>query len=155
MHTEGVEERLYDDGRPQWLIRSECRGCGLRVGVDVPAGQTGGLVDRVMWTDDAIQRLDRMPPYLAPLVRGEVEQDVRVRGERVITYDTLLRPRTGELIEWDPEAEGRLDRVPAPVRVMARIELERTAADRGEPRITVALMEEVKARYFGMGAQKT
>jgi hypothetical protein len=109
----------------------------------------------MMWTDDAIQRLDRMPPYLAPLVRGEVEQDVGVRGERVITYDTLLRPRTGERTEWDPEAERRLDRVPAPVRAMARIELERTAADRGETRITVALMEEVKARYFGMGAQKT
>jgi hypothetical protein len=107
-----------------------------------------------MWTDDAIHRLDRMPPYLAPLVRGEVEQDVRVRGERVITYDTLLRPRTGERIEWEPEAKRRLDKVPAPVRAMARIELERTAADRGETHITVALMEEVKARYFGMGVQK-
>jgi Proto-chlorophyllide reductase 57 kD subunit len=96
-----------------------------------------------------------MPPYLVPLVRSEVEQAVRVTGERVITYDTLLRPRTGERIEWDPEAERRLERVPAPVRAMARIELERTAADRGETRITVALMEEVKARYFGMGAQKT
>ena len=52
------------------------------------------------------------------------------------------------------DAERRLERVPAPVRAMARIELERTAADRGEARITVALMEEVKARYFGMGAQK-
>ena len=155
MHTEGIEERVSDDGTPQWLIRSECRGCGLRVGVDVPVGQTGGFVDRVMWTDDAIQRLDRMPPYLVPLVRSEVEQAVRVTGERVITYDTLLRPRTGERIEWDPEAERRLERVPAPVRAMARIELERTAADRGETRITVAVMEEVKARYFGMGAQKT
>jgi proto-chlorophyllide reductase subunit len=155
MHTEGIEERVSDDGTRQWLIRSECRGCGLRVGVDVPAGQTGGLVDRIMWTDDAIQRLDRMPPYLAMLVHGEVEEAVRVRGERVIMYDTLLRPRTGERMEWDPEAERRLDRVPAPVRAMARIELERTAADRGETRITVALMEEVKARYFGMGAQKT
>jgi hypothetical protein len=96
-----------------------------------------------------------MPPYLALLVRGEVEQDVGVRGERVITYDTLLRPRIGERIEWEPEAERRLDKVPAPVRAMARIELERTAADRDETRITVALMEEVKARYFGMGAQKT
>jgi hypothetical protein len=96
-----------------------------------------------------------MPPYLALLVRGEVEQDVGVRGERVITYDTLLRPRTGERIEWEPEAERRLDTVPAPVRAMARIELERTAADRDETRITVALMEEVKARYFGMGARKT
>jgi Proto-chlorophyllide reductase 57 kD subunit len=155
MLTCGCGRWMHTDGTPQWLIRSECRGCGLRVGVDVPAGQTGGLVDRMMWTDEAIQRLDRMPPYLAPLVRGEVEQDVRVRGERVITYDTVLRPRTGERIEWDPEAERRLDRVPAPVRAMARIELERTAANRGETRITIALMEEVKARYFGMGAQKT
>jgi hypothetical protein len=155
MHTEGVDERSDDDGTPQWFIRTECRGCGLRIGVDVPAGQTCGLVDRTMWTDEAIHRLDRMPPYLAPLVRGEVEQDVRVRGERVITCDMLLRPRTGERIEWDSDAERRLDRVPAPVRAMARVELERTAADRGETRITVALMEEVKARYFGMAAQKT
>jgi hypothetical protein len=108
-----------------------------------------------MWTDDAIHRLDRMPPYLAPLVRGEVEEDMRARGERVVTYDTLLRPRTGESIDWEPEATSRLDRVPAPIRAMARIELERTAADRGETRVTVALMEEVKARYFGMGARKT
>ncbi|MFO0699475.1 MAG: PCP reductase family protein [Nitrospira sp.] len=73
----------------------------------------------------------------------------------MVTYDMLLRPRTGNRIEWDPEAERRLDRVPAPVRAMARIELERTAADRGFSRITVALMEEMKAKYFGMGAQKT
>jgi hypothetical protein len=155
MHTEGVEERSYGDGTPQWFIRTECRGCGLKIGVDVPAGQPSGFVDRMMWTDDAIHRLDRMLPYLAPLVRGEVEQDMRMRGERVVTYDILLRPRTGDRIEWEPEAERRLDRVPAPVRAMARIELERTVADRGGTRITVALMEEVKARYFGMGAQKT
>jgi hypothetical protein len=154
MHTEGIEERVYGDGTPQWFIRTECRGCGLKVGVDVPAGQPGGLVDRVMWTDDAIHRLDRMPPYLSPLVRAEVEQDMRARGERVVTYDILLRPRTGERIEWEPEAERRLDKVPAPVRAMARIELERTAADRDVGRVTVALMEEVKARYFGMGAKQ-
>jgi hypothetical protein len=45
--------------------------------------------------------------------------------------------------------------VPAPVRAMARTELERTAADRGTFRITVALMEEIKAKYFGMASQKT
>jgi Proto-chlorophyllide reductase 57 kD subunit len=154
MHTEGIEERMYEDGALQWFIRSECRGCGLKVGVDVPAGQTTELVDRIMWTDDALHRLERMPPYLAPLFRHEVEQDVRARGERVITYDVLLRPKTGELIEWEPEAERRLDNVPAPVRAMAKIELERTAAERGGARITVALMEEVKARYFGMGSSK-
>ncbi|HLZ35793.1 MAG TPA: PCP reductase family protein [Nitrospira sp.] len=154
MHTEGIEERAFESAAPQWFIRTECRGCGLKVGVDVPAGEANGLVDRVMWTDDALHRLERMPPYLAPLFREEVEQDVRARGERVISYDGLLRPRTGERIEWEPDAERRLDNVPAPVRAMARIELERTAAERGTTRITVALMEEVKARYFGMGAQK-
>jgi hypothetical protein len=154
MHTEGIEERINTDGAPQWFIRSECRGCGLKVGIDVPEGQPQQLVDRLLWTDEALHRLERMPPYLAVLVREEVEQDIRRHGQRVVTYDALLRPRTGERIEWDPEAERRLERVPAPVRAMARIELERTAADRSLSRVTVSLMEEVKAKYFGMGAQK-
>ncbi|MBL8037868.1 PCP reductase family protein [Nitrospira sp. CMX1] len=155
MHTEGIEERAYDDGVLQWFIRSECRGCGLKVGIDVPGGQPNQLVDRLLWTDEALHRLDRMPPYLAALTRDEVEQEARSQNTRVVTYDMLLQPRGGNRVEWDPEAERRLDRVPAPVRAMARIELERTAADRGLFRITVALMEEVKAKYFGMGAQKT
>ena len=154
MHTEGIEERTGEDGSQQWFIRSECRGCGMKIGVDVPAGQLDGLVDRLTWTDDALHRLERMPPYLAPLFRDEVEQAMRARGERVATYDSLLGPRSGERIEWEPEAERRLSNVPAPVRAMAKIELERTAAERGTGRITVALMEEVKAKYFGMAAKK-
>jgi len=160
-HTEGIEERTSDEGSPQWFIRSECRGCGLKIGIDVPAGQSNplanplanALVDRLMWTDDALHRLDRLPPHLAPLFREEVEQDLRVRGERVATYDNLLRPRSGERIEWEPEAERRLNNVPAPVRAMAKIELERTAVERGSSLITVALMEEVKAKYFGLGTK--
>lgn len=154
MHTEGIEERVREDGSPQWFIRSECRGCGLRVGVEVPEGKTSGLVDRLIWTDDAQHRLERMPPYIAPLVREEVEHNVRARGHQVVTDDRLLSLRTGGRIEWEPEAEQRLERVPAPVRMMARIELERTAADRGSSRVTAALMEEVKAKYFGMGVKQ-
>ena len=154
MHTEGIEERAYEDGSPQWFIRSECLGCGLKVGADVSAGRAEGLVDRLMWTDEALHRLERMPPYVAPFYRDEVEGQARALGERVITYETLFRPRTGDRIEWEPEAERRLERVPAPVRAMARVELERTAADRGIGRVTVALMEEIKAKYFGMSAAK-
>ena len=43
MHTEGIEERTCEDGSQKWFIRSECRGCGLKIGVDVPAGQIDGL----------------------------------------------------------------------------------------------------------------
>lgn len=154
MHTEGIEERVGESGVPQWFIRSECRGCELKVGVEVPEGQAYGLVDRLMWTDEALHRLDRLPPYVATLIKKDVEHAVGQRDSPVVTYDALLCPKIGERIEWDSEAERRLERVPAPVRSMARIELERTAADRGLSRVTVSLMEEVKAKYFGMGAQK-
>jgi len=56
MHTEGIEERAYEDGAAQWFIRSECRGCGFKVGMDVPAGQHM-FIDRLMWTDEALHRL--------------------------------------------------------------------------------------------------
>ena len=153
MHTEGIEERTGEAGSQQWFIRAECRGCGLKIGADVPAGQLNGLVDRLMWTDEALHRLERMPPYLGPLFKEEVDRDARGRGEWIVTYDSLLQPRGTERIEWDPDAERRLHNVPTPVRAMAKIELERTAAERGAGRITVALMEEVKAKYFGLGTK--
>lgn len=154
MHTEGVEERLSEDGQPTWFVRTECRPCRWLVGIDVPAGQVDGLVDRLMWSDDAKHRLDRVPPYAVSLLRELVEGFAKTRQQRVITYDLIDQAQTGEVVVWDPDAEQRLANVPAPVRAMARVELERTAVDRGARVVTVALMEEVKARYFGMAAQK-
>ncbi|MGQ0812585.1 MAG: PCP reductase family protein [Nitrospiraceae bacterium] len=154
MHTEGIAEQATAEGTAMWFVRSECRGCGLRVGVDVPVGRAEGLVDRVMWTDDARHRLDRLPPYVAPLLKHDVESFAQQRNQRVITYDVTAQATTGDGVLWDSEAEQRLANVPSPVRAMARVELERTAADRGDARVTVALMEEVKARYFGMSASK-
>jgi hypothetical protein len=113
-----------------------------------------GLVDRLMWSDDAKHRMDRVPPYAAPSMRELVEGFARARRHRVITYELIDQALTGDVVAWDADAEQRLANVPAPVRAMARIELERTAVDRGERSVSVALMEEVKARYFGMAAQR-
>jgi hypothetical protein len=151
MHTEGLEERPQDGGDALWFVRWECRGCGLHVGLEAPAAQAEGFVDRTIWTNDAQHRLDRIPPYASSLVREEVESYARLMQWRVITYERFMQARTGAAVAWEPEAERRLANVPAPVRAMARIELERTAGERGESRVTAALMEEVKARYFGMG----
>ena len=71
----------------------------------------------------------------------------------MISFALLGQARNGGSVAWDPEAERRLDNVPGPVRAMARVELERTALERGQARVTVALMEEVKAKYFGMAAK--
>ena len=154
MHTEGVEERM-GSRPPTWFVRFECCGCHWKVGMEVPVEETTALVDRLMWTDEARHVLDRMPPYAAPLVRHDVEEYARSKGQRVITFTVLAQARNGGSVAWDPEAERRLDNVPGPVRAMAKVELERTALERGEARVTVALMEEVKAKYFGMAAQKT
>ena len=154
MHTEGVEERLSSDGEATWFVRSECRPCRWMVGIDVPVGQVDGFVDRLMWSDDATHRLDRVPPHAAWALRDLVEAFARTRRQRVITYELIDQALTGDVVAWDADAEQRLANVPAPVRAMARIELERTAVDRGERSVSAALMEEVKARYFGMAAQR-
>ena len=153
MHTQGVEER-QNGSVSTWFVRFECCGCHWRVGTDAPAGEAETLVDRLMWTDEARHVLDRMPPYVAPLVRQQAEDYARSRGQRVITFTLLAQARNGGAVAWDPEAERRLENVPGPVRAMAKVELERTALERGQSKVTVALMEEVKAKYFGMAAQK-
>lgn len=150
MHTEGVDECAGDRGTNRWLVRSECCGCGWKVGVEIQPGEALSFVDRLIWSDEARHALDRMPPYLATLYKTEIEDYARAKHRRVVTWGLLNEARQGEEIAWDPEAVRRLENVPAPVRSMARVELERTAAEKGQTRVTVALMEEVKARYFGL-----
>ncbi len=153
MHTQGVEER-QNGSVPTWFVRFECCGCHWKVGTDAPADEAEQLVDRLMWTDEARHVLDRMPPYVSPMIRQQAEDYARSKNQRVITFTRLAQARNGGTVEWEPEAERRLDRVPGPVRAMAKVELERTALERGQGRVTVALMEDVKAKYFGMAASK-
>jgi len=154
MQTEGVDERLDESGAQPWLVRSECGECGLRVACVASPEEAAALVDRLVWTDDARHVLERMPPYLEPMVRREVEDYAGSKGQRVITCALLAQARNGGAVGWDPDAERRLENVPAPVRAMARTELERTALAKGLSVVSIALMEEVKARYFGMASQK-
>jgi hypothetical protein len=153
MHTVGVDERPEQEP-PSWLVRLECRRCGFQAGVDGLPNESIHLVDRLMWTDDARHVLDRMPPYVSPLVKHEAEEFACAHGHRVITFTLLAQARQGATVEWERDAEHRLEKVPAPVRAMARVELERAAVERGESRVTVLLMEEVKARYFGLFGAK-
>ena len=109
------------------------------------------MIRDMVWTDEARHYLDRQPPYIASLLRGEVEHYARTKDRSLVSMALVVEARNGGSISWNPDAERRLSRVPAGVRAMARVELERTAMDRGMSEVTVSLMEEVKARYFGMG----
>jgi Proto-chlorophyllide reductase 57 kD subunit len=150
MHTQGVSEQ-QDNEKELWLVRLECRGCRQLIGLEAIPSEAVPMVDRLLWSDEADQRFDRMPPYVQVLLKPQVEDYARSTGQRVVTVATLEQVRCGGSVRWAADAEERLENVPPAVRSMARIELERTAMERGEAEVTVTLMEEVKARYFGMG----
>lgn len=134
------------------FAKFHCDRCGFSLGAEGNAKELDPVVSRVLWTDEALYQLSRLPPYLLPLVREEVEEFASTRGQRVVTVARVGSARNKGMVEWTPDAERRINNVPSGIRAMARIELERTALDRGMPAVTVALMEEVKARYFGMAA---
>ncbi len=143
-----VEE--YEDAT--CFVQYECLPCDLRLGIEVDPKEAATFACQVVWTDEALHALDRLPPYVEPLVRKEVEQYARNKDVSLISFGTYTEAQNHGAVEWNAEAESRLARVPSVIRALARVELERTAIDRGMSEVTVSLMEEVKARYFGMAA---
>ncbi|GJL58706.1 MAG: hypothetical protein NPIRA03_15630 [Nitrospirales bacterium] len=134
------------------FAKFHCDRCGFSLGAEGNAKELDAVVSHVEWTDEALYQMSRLPPYLLPLVREEVEKFASTRGQKVVTVARVGSARNKGMVEWNPDAERRINNVPLGIRAMAKIELERTALDRGMPAVTVALMEEVKARYFGMAA---
>jgi len=137
------------------FAKFHCDQCGFSLGVEGSIKELDQVVPPTIWTDEALYQLSRLPPYLVPLVCEEVERFVSTREQTVVTVARVGSARNKGMVEWSPDAERRLDNVPSGIRAMAKIELERTALDRGMPVVTVALMEEVKARYFGMATGRT
>ncbi|MDR4495267.1 MAG: PCP reductase family protein [Nitrospirales bacterium] len=150
--TPGLIEEMTDD--QLWGIW-ECTVCGAQIGGEGSPQDFDGFVREITWTDEALYQLDRLPPYLEPLVRDEVVSFTRQRHQWVVTHARMISSQHKGIVVWNPEAQKRLANIPAPVRAMAKVELERTAIDRNLPEVTVSLMEELKARYFGLGAGRS
>ena len=137
------------------FLRFHCGACGWEIGAEGKPNEVDPLVTSIAWSDEASYHLSRLPPYLATLVRHEVEVFAGQEHYQILTYARLVAARNKGMVEWSPEAERRLANVPSGIRTMAKTELERTALDRGMSEVTVALMEEVKTRYFGMAAGRS
>lgn len=52
-------------------------------------------------------------------------------------------------MQWDEEALKRIEKIPAFVRNMAKSKIEKAAIAAGEERITVAFLDENKAKLMG------
>jgi hypothetical protein len=108
------------------------------------------MVTSLLWSNEAYHELDRLPPYIGPLVKQETEQYARKEGHHVITLTVLREARNRGKVSWTSIAESRLQKVPAPIRSMAKVEIERMAIDRGLCEVTENLMDEAKAKFLGM-----
>ena len=147
-------EKIEELEADEVFARFYCKNCGWAVGVEGSIKDIDPLVPSITWSDEAYYHLSRLPPYVASLVSQEAEAFARDQGYQMMTYSRLVAARNKGMVEWSAAAERRLTNVPSGIRTMAKTELERTALDRGMREVTVALMEEVKTRYFGMASRR-
>jgi len=111
---------------------------------------TGGIT--LTWAKDAEARIENVPSFMRPMIKMGVENYARKNGIANITTEVMEASKNdpGDLT-WSKEAEKHLDNIPAFVRPMARKEIERMAKERGEKEISIALLEEAKGKFLGMG----
>jgi hypothetical protein len=102
-----------------------------------------------VWTPDALDRLEKTPSFVRPMVKGTIEAYARKQGYTKITLQVMDDSKnTPAGIPWAAAAEKRLENIPDFIRPMARKEIERIALERGAPQITEAIMEEAKTKFM-------
>ena len=116
------------------------------------SGGTEQKAAGLTWSAEAEERIQKVPDFLRPMIKAGVESYAAKTGYRVITPAVMDESKNakGDL-EWTPEAERRLQNIPEFIRPMARKEIERLATEKGQHRVTEAMMEDAKGIFTGMG----
>jgi hypothetical protein len=146
MQSESVEEI----SPLLFRARLACTACANWVALSGRLEDVEPMVRRRLWSNDARHELDRLPPFIAPLVQEEVERYAGQEQRNLITLTVFREARNRGKVSWSSSAEQRLLNVPAPIRAMAKVEIERMAIERGLSEVTEDLMNEAKAKFLGM-----
>lgn len=146
-----MEAKALEEESPlSFHLRLGCTNCANWVTASGRLEEITPLVERILWSNEARHEIDRLPPYIEPLVREEVEAHASKEGRHVITVALFQEARLRGKVAWTPAAKDRLANVPAPIRSMAKVEIERMAIEQGLTEVTEALMDEAKAKFLGM-----
>ena len=70
---------------------SKCPFSGMIAGLESPADTAES---DVAWTDDALDRLSKMPEFIQPMARSGIERFARDEGLAEVTGDVLDRARS-------------------------------------------------------------
>jgi hypothetical protein len=107
---------------------------------------------KMEWSREALERMEKVPTFVKPILQTSVENYARSNGITLITPAVMEASKNAPTeMGWEPEAERRLDNIPSFVRPMARKEIERIARDRGLSTVTATLMDEAKEKFMSMG----
>jgi hypothetical protein len=109
----------------------------------------GGATAEFDWTPDALERLEKTPSFIRPMIKGGIEAYAHKHGFKKITLQVMDDSKNSTAgIPWAPAAEKRLENIPDFIRPMARKEVERIAQERGATQVTEALMDEAKTKFM-------
>ncbi len=111
----------------------------------------------ITWTSSARAILEEIPEgFMRNMTRWRIEADVRKKGireidpavieEKYIQWSQVSRKVERRLL-WDDEAVSRMSRIPSFVRGTVVKEIETYVAEKGLPRVTAEILDEVTERW--------
>jgi proto-chlorophyllide reductase subunit len=146
-----LHARAVDEESPLlYHLRLGCTQCANWIKISGRLEEIEAMVSESLWSKQGRGELERLPPHISMLVQQEVETYAVKTGRNLVTRAVFLEARNRGKVSWTPGAEQRLSNVPAPIRSMAKLEIEGMAIQRGLAEVTEALMDEAKAKFLGM-----
>lgn len=145
-----VAKAVEEESPLSYRLRLGCTACANWVTATGRLEEITPLVERTLWSNEARHELERLPPYIEPLIREEVEAYASQQGCHLVTLALFHEARNRGKVTWAPAAKERLANIPAPIRSMAKVEIERMAIEQGLSEVTEALLDEAKAKFLGM-----
>ena len=126
-----------------------CPFSSMVAGMGAGSTEAAGLE----WSAEALDRLSKIPEFVRPTVKMDVEAYAKTTGETFVTQAMMDRYKSGSNeFGWSPEAKQRLENIPFFIRPMAKKEIERMAREEGRTEVTVEVMEQAKtpfAKFMG------
>lgn len=120
-----------------------------QMGLTSGEASTGTQPSALQWSPDAQERLDKLPSFVQPMVKGSVETYARKNGYSTVTLQVMDDSKNSSNgLSWSPEAEERLRNIPDFIQPMARKEIERLAQERGATTVSAELMDEAKEKFM-------
>lgn len=112
------------------------------------AGMKEGAVSKVTWSPEGLERMEKIPDFVRPMIKGGIEAFAQKKGYQVITPKVIEESKNDQDgIEWTPGASQKLENIPAFVRPLAKKEIERMAAEKGLTKISEEVIEDAKVKF--------